>query len=227
MPPLTLDELLRTEDPAWPALRQWLADATNPASIWTTPRRQGEAALLALQVSAQSTLGAMALYTAGVSVDGGWMRLLGAGGGPLLDGLVAWNGLDGGPRAMSGGLVVAHDVLGGFFVVNGGAFGGQPGMVFYRAPRTWVDLGVGYTDFVRWVLGADLDRFYNRLRWPGWREDTRALQPDQGFAFEPDLLEVPDLTGEHAIEARGRRPARSRELWSRVALASRPGVGEA
>lgn len=212
----TLDELLRTDDPAWPALRQWLADAKNPASLWTTPRARGEAALTALQVSAQTTLGAMALYTAGVAVDGGWVRLLGAGGEPLGEGLREWNGLAGGSPALPGALIVAHDVIGGFFVVNGGAFPGESGRVLYRAPRAWVELGVGYTGFLRWLLDADLDRFYARLRWEGWRADLRALRPDQGWAFEPDLREQPTLTGEGAIELRRREILPIRTLWRMV-----------
>ena len=35
---------------------------------------------------------------------------------------------------MPGYLLVADDVLGGFFAVNGGTFGGKAGNVFYYAP---------------------------------------------------------------------------------------------
>jgi len=196
----TLQELLETEDPAWPQLRRWLADAPNGANLWTTPRERGEATLYRLQAPASTTLGAMALYTAGVSVDGGWLRLLGAGGPPLGAGLREWNGLAGKPPALPGGLVVAHDAIGGFYVVNAGALQGEPGRVFYRAPRTWVALGVGYTDFVRWCLEADLDRFYLRLRWEGWREEVRALAPDAALIGEGDA----------------RRPVPVRALWRLV-----------
>ncbi len=216
----TLDALLRTDDPAWPHLRQWLADAPNPASIWTTPRERGEATLYRLQVSATTTLGAMALYTAGVSVDGGWIRLLGAGGAPLGPGLREWNGLSGKPAALPGALIVAHDVVGGFFVVNAGAFEGEEGRVLYRAARAWVDLGVGYTELVRWMLEADLDRFYQGLRWPGWREDLRELPPSHGYVFDPDLRAQPALGGPGAVERRRRIPAPATALWRLVVPAS-------
>lgn len=209
----TLDELLRVEDPAWPQLRQWLAEARNPASILTTPRERGEATLYRLQVSAATTLGAMALYTAGVVVDHGWIRLLGAGGPPLGDGLREWNGLSGRPAALPGALIVAHDVLGGFFVVNAGALPGEQGRVLYRSARAWVELGLGYTGFVRWTLSADLDRFYTLARWSGWRDDVRALQPHQGFTFDPDLREEPLVSGSEPIEERERTAVPMSALW--------------
>ncbi len=44
-------------------------------------------------------------------------------------------------------LLVADDVLGGFFAVNGGAFRGKAGSVFYYAPDSgkWEDTQLGYS----------------------------------------------------------------------------------
>ena len=43
---------------------------------------------------------------------------------------------------MSSNLLAANDVLDGFFAINGGAFGGKAGNVFY------------------WVLCDDISKFY-------------------------------------------------------------------
>lgn len=219
-----LEELLRVEDPAWPAVRGWLAEAGNPTALWTTARPRGEATLLALEVSAQTTLGAMALYTAGVGVDSGWLRLLGSGGPPLGEGLAEWNGLQGGARALPGAMIVALDVLGGFFAVNAGVFGDAPGTVFFRSPRTgrWAHLGLGYTHFLRWALNADLGEFYKDLRWKGWEAEVKALGPDQGIAVYPYLWDQPTLAGKGGLAHRRREVVPMRVLWDLVTDAARP-----
>jgi hypothetical protein len=69
--------------------------------------------------------------------------------------MLTWNGLDDGPSTPSVGqaLIVGHDVLGGFFGLNGGAWGGQMGSVFYFAPDTltWQDLNMSYSSWFQWL----------------------------------------------------------------------------
>lgn len=216
MRPLTLAELTRTDDPAWPAVRQWLADAPRPCVVLPVERPRGEATLVALQAPLQTTLGAVARYTGGILVDHGWLRLLGAGGDRLVEGLREWNGLDGlGERAMPGAMVVAHDALGGFYVVNGGALGEPAGTVHYRSPRApgWMDLGLGYTRFVGLALAGELDPLYVGLRWRGWEEVVRDTPSDHGVAFGPALWQEPD-TGRVPLECRRRVHAPLRLLWA-------------
>ena len=49
-------------------------------------------------------------------------------------------------RRMPSYLLVADDVLGGFFAINGSAFAGEAGNVFYYAPGSgeWEDCEMGY-----------------------------------------------------------------------------------
>lgn len=51
---------------------------------------------------------------------------------------------------MPGYLLVADDILGGFFAINGGAFGGKACNVFYYAPDSgeWEDTQLSYPRFL-------------------------------------------------------------------------------
>ena len=44
-------------------------------------------------------------------------------------------------------LLVTDDILGGFFAINGGAFDGKAGNIFYYAPDSseWEDIQLGYS----------------------------------------------------------------------------------
>jgi hypothetical protein len=60
-------------------------------------------------------------------------------------------------------LLIADDVLGGLFALNGGGFGSENiGEVFHLAADAivWTALGVGHSDFVSWCLLGDLKTFY-------------------------------------------------------------------
>jgi hypothetical protein len=49
-----------------------------------------------------------------------------------------------------------------------------------------MDCELGHSAFVRWALNGPLDRFYEGLRWPGWRREAAALSPGQGiFSYPP------------------------------------------
>ena len=112
-------ELASVEDPAWPELAARFARTKN-ARIIPISRDAGLKVLNRLQVTARSMLGALALNCGGVILDYGWLRILGGGGEGL------WSLADAnqpeGPvpgRPSPGSLVVALDVLGGIFAING------------------------------------------------------------------------------------------------------------
>jgi hypothetical protein len=85
-------------------------------------RRLGESALYALQVSSRSPMGAIALETGGLLIDHGWIRVLGGGSAELPRTIHEWNDLKPGQaaRRVPGAILVADDVIGGLFAVNGG-----------------------------------------------------------------------------------------------------------
>lgn len=186
----TLPELLELNSPAWPLVQEWLAAATRPVEVLAREAELAEATLLKLQVTTRSTMGAVAYETGGILIDHGWVRVLGSGCRRMPGNLVSWNAFGGAPEeGLSGLLVVAHDALGGFFALDGGALGDGRGGAFYFAPDSlrWEDLGQAYSDLIRFLLLGDLADFYGEYRWPGWSESVGDISPDQGFSLYPPL----------------------------------------
>ncbi|MFJ6793712.1 DUF2625 domain-containing protein [Streptomyces sp. NPDC091268] len=195
-----LNELVDVEAPAWPELREIVG--AGPATIEVLPPDDGQAkaSLLQLQVTARSYLGAVILHCGGLLVDGGWLRVFGSpadGAHSRVPSLARVNRL---PEAFDpawradAGLVVAHDVLGGVFVLNGGAPAdhgrpGAPGEIIYFAPDSlrWEALGVGHSAWMAWLASGALAEFYADLRWPGWKAEVEALNGDQGLSIVPPL----------------------------------------
>lgn len=200
-------------------VEEWLRRARNHHEVIAVDRRRAEQALTALQVTTRSPMGAIVLETGGIWFDHGWLRFLGGGGPRFPFDLAQFNGLPGRPgeETLDGALVVAWDVAGGFFAINGGMFDGNKGDVYYFAPDTlqWDNLGVGYSGLLQWAVSCNLDEFYSDLRWPTWKSDIENLSGEQGLIFIPPL---------YTEEARLQtccyhRPVPLEELW-RSALES-------
>jgi hypothetical protein len=208
-----LEQLLDVNDPGWPVVEQMIARATNKVEILPVERADGERTLLAIQVTTRSPMGAIAYQTGGLLVDHGWIRILGGGHQRLPRTLATWNfpDSDAAQPRLPGGFLIADDVLGGFFALDGGAFGGNAHRVFYFAPDAlrWEDLGRGYTEFLDFVLAGDLAKFYAGQRWRGWQDLADALAGDRAFDFYPMLFARSD----GGIESRQRRDAPLDEIW--------------
>ena len=136
-------------------------------------------------------MGAIVYETGGLLIDHGWLRILGSGHSRLPRSLASWN--EGrtmfGDEQPPGYLLVADDVLGGFFAINGGALGEEMGSVFYFAPDTadWECLDYSYSDFIFWCLQGNIADFYEDLRWPGWEQEISTLGGDQAISVYPFL----------------------------------------
>lgn len=205
-----IEELRDVSDPAWPVIEEAIAEADEPVEVVPGDRVAGEETLLLLQVTARSFLGALALHTGGVLVDHGWLRILGGGQGPL--NLCTANGVDRPPEEPPGQILVAFDVLGGKFAINGGALPGSPGEVSYFAPDdlAWLPLEMKFSEFVLWSLTDRLAMFYEHLRWPAWEAEIASLALDQGLSLVP-----PPFTTEGSdLSKVSRRPIPIVELMS-------------
>ncbi len=211
----SLTELTTTDEPAWPWIQELIAAAPSAQLLPRDPARADEA-LLALQITVRSPLGALVHGSGGLLVDHGWLRLLGSGSANLPRSVPAWN------TNGSGLLLVADDVVGGFFAINGGALDGPPGDVFYLAPDTlrWESLGRGYSDFLAFALSPAIEKFYESFRYLGWQEDVEMLGGDEAFMFYPFLwAEGPE------IAQRVRQPGPIAEIYA-LALDMQRQLGE-
>lgn len=191
-----LKELTEAGDPAIALVREWAEAAENHCEI-LPPSTAREAVLLEVQVTTHSTMGAIAFETGGVLVEHGWLRFLGSGHPRLKRTLPDWN-----RERSSGFYLIADDAAGGFFAMNGGAFGDDTGNIYYWPPDRldWEGLRVGYTDFFHWSLTKKLGEFYADLRWPTWNDDLAGLSGDRCFGFYPFLW-----TNEGSVEKSDRR----------------------
>ncbi|WP_031013598.1 DUF2625 family protein [Streptomyces sp. NRRL F-5727] len=213
------NELINVDDPAWPILLQDLAGTDVPVEVLLGDPMAGRASLLQLQVSARSNLGGIVLNCGGLLVDGGWLRIFGSPSEAGLPGLAEVNAMPStfDPSWRPGaGLVVAHDVLGGVFALNGGnpresGRPGEPGEIVYFAPDAlrWEALGAGHSAWLSWVFSGGLQEFYEGLRWDGWRSEVSVLDGRQGLSFFPPLW---------SAEARQNLQAASRRAAPMAAL---------
>jgi hypothetical protein len=195
-----IDELVNVDQPAWPELQALFAASAVPLQVLPAERAEARRTLVQLQVTARSVLGALVLNSGGLIVDGGWIRVFGGGLTRDDDGLPGLARVNSFPAVFdaawhpAAGLIVGHDVLGGVFAVNGhdpaaAERPGAPGQMTYFAPDTlrWEPLEMGHSAWVSWLLSGRLEKFYEALRWPGWREETAALRLSQGIAVYPFL----------------------------------------
>jgi hypothetical protein len=206
-----LHQLIDRKDPAWPQVQQWIAEAAAPVEALPTRAAAGNAALHATQVTTRSPMGAIARHSAGLLIDHGWLRILGAGGHPRLQrSLPGWNA-----GRSSGYWLIADDAVGGFFAIDGGAFsgdaGGNPGDIWYLAPDTlrWEPCEMGYSQFLVWAMSGALADFYAPLRWDGWVDEVQPLTGDQVIHIYP----FPWAKGP-PLKNRNRRPVPIAEQWA-------------
>ncbi|MBL0887169.1 DUF2625 family protein [Myceligenerans indicum] len=194
------ENLTATQRPAWPELQRLMGGASVTVEILAPDGAISRRTLEQLQVTTGSFLGAVVVHTGGLLIDHGWLRVYGSPfreGPGRLPGLAAVNDFP--PESDAAwfpvsGLVVAHDVLGGVYVLNGHdpeAVGrpGNPGEMIYLAPDTlqWERLEAGYAAWLAWVLEGGLSEFTDGLRWDGWEAESRGLDGDRGLAFFPPL----------------------------------------
>lgn len=203
-----LSELIDEEESAWPLVQQWIAKASVDVEVLPlTDANAGNAALVATQVTTRSPMGAIAFNTAGIIIDSGWLRVLGAGQHPRFRrSLPSWN-----QDRSEGYYLVADDVLGGYFAINGRALGNDPGQVYYYSPDSlaWEPCGLSYSEFVVWALSGKLDEFYETFRWQDWETEISQLTCDQVLSVYPFLwAEGPSIAN------RDRKPVDASEYYS-------------
>ncbi len=192
-PPMRpLAELLATNEPAWPMVQEWIRSAKRPVDVLPPRSPDREEALFDSQVTIRSPMGAIVYESGGLFIDDGWLRVLGSGHPRFPRTLPDWNrgrstSADG--RSL-GFWLIADDVVGGFFALDGGALGPGKGHVYYFAPDSlrWEPMNeMGYGQFLVWAFQGDLQRYYESMRWPGWETEVAAISGDKALSIYPFL----------------------------------------
>ncbi|WP_418696755.1 DUF2625 domain-containing protein [Bacteroides sp.] len=187
----TLEELIDIEDSGWNLIREWMRTAKNQYLLLPKDQERANKELLNAQVTTHSTMGAIIYETGGILFDYGWIRVLGSGNSKLNRGLMEWNK---GKSFKKYGeqpsfLLIADDVIGGYFAINAGKLGTDIGKVYYLAPDTmeWENLEIGYSDFIYWLFNGNIQQFYENFKWKTWKEDLEQVDGNQTFFIFPFL----------------------------------------
>jgi hypothetical protein len=202
----SLDDLITTDDPAWPAILGYVDAAPYPVELLPADPEQARSCLHKVQVTTRSWLGAVVLNTGGILIDHGWLRVLGSGNTERsLADIATAN------PAEPAETLVAVDVLGGQFIWGRSA-AERPPTIHYFGPDTldWQDLEVGYQGWLYSALTGSLDQFYETLRWPGWEAEVAACPLNQGINTYPPPFTV---EGKDLATA-SRKPVSMTELTS-------------
>jgi hypothetical protein len=186
----SIDELTN-DTSAWPLLLKSIAEAKNKVEILPVIKGQDKDAIYHTQVTTHSYMGAVVYFTGGILIDGGWIRILGSGSAKMKRNLPDWNK---GKSFKEFGeqppfLLIADDAIGGFFAINGGAFGNDMGQIYYLAPDRlkWEAQHITYSEFLNFCFVGDMNQYYDGLRWKSWENDLKKLNADQSFNFYPFL----------------------------------------
>jgi hypothetical protein len=222
-----ITELVDVANPSWPLLIGDLASSFTGCVVLPPDPDRCRATLLQLQVTARSPLGAITLNTGGILVHDGWLRVYGgSGGGPA--GLPSMAEVNGFPDPVepgwspSAGLIVAHDVLGGVFALNGMApeqhgRPGVPGGVVYFSPLTltWQEMEMGHGQWLTWLLDGGAAGHYHDVLWPTWRTEVAELGLRDGITVYPFLW---SQEAQQDMAATTRKPAPLDQILSMHAV---------
>lgn len=174
-------------------LNKWICSATNDVKVTLPNEEQAKLILKNFKLTTNSILGTIVNYTGGIFIKSGIIRILGSGSKNFKRDLYTWNM---NTKKIDKALIVADDIFGGIFAINGGKFNGDLGTVYYFAPDTleWEDLNLRYSEFIYWTFSGDVKKFYEEFLWNNWEEEFSNIDDDKGISIYPFLwADGPDI----------------------------------
>ncbi|RAV14853.1 DUF2625 family protein [Paenibacillus contaminans] len=206
-----IEELVYEGESALTTVENWIFESknSNQAIILPSEIEMSIKVITDLQVTTKSILGAIAYSTGGILFQNGWLRILGSGHDKLPRTITSWSE----QCDMKHALLVADDVVGGFFALNCGFLDEGVGEIFYFAPDIldWEPLEMGYSDFVHWACTGDLHTFYETFRWNGWETYVADINGNQGISIYPPLWTKE--SNQQGIENCSKKTVPLEELW--------------
>ena len=187
-----LCQLVIKESDTWSIIGGQIKEAKNPMLILPKNAESADSTLYQGQVTTNSPMGAIIYETGGILIDSGWIRILGSGSKNLNRTLMNWNKGKSFTNLgeQSSFVLIADDVLGGFYAINGGGIDTiGMGKVFYFSPDNakWSNLQLSYSAFLNFCFQANLNEYYKNLRWFSWKKDVAKINGDSGLAIFPFL----------------------------------------
>ena len=157
-----------------------------------------------LNISSESLLWEIITNTWGILVDCGWLRIIGSWN------IISRNILDWNNDKTKGMLLVADDIIWGFFALNLWYFDGEIWNIFYFAPELleWEDLEMKYANFINWAIMWDTNKFYESFRWDWWESETKEININMGLSIYPFLW-----TENIDINNRSKKTISIEEIW--------------
>ncbi len=206
----TLEELICLDDPGWPEVQEWLAEAKNQVEVLPPNLAARSEALLETQVTTRSIMGTIVYETGGLLIDHGWLRILGSGHEKLRRTMPQWTLEATGLRLLeSPEILIGDDVMGGFYAMCADEEGLR-NHVSYLAPDTlaWENMDLTYSEFIySFCLHGDLEEYYSTLRWPGWQAVVAEMHGDQCLSVVPPLGFKSVVRSERVtLEKRAKKP---------------------
>jgi hypothetical protein len=188
---LPVNDLIKNDDSAWNSIKLLIDSAMNKVIVLPSDIQQARNAIYTLQMPAKTPIGTIVFKTGGLLINNGWIRILGSGSNELNRTLAAWNKGKTVQEIASehSFLLIADDVIGGFFAINGGALGKDINKVYYLSPDNlvWEPLKMNYVDFLLFCFNGDLDYFYKDLMWGTFKKDISKVNGNNVFNFMPPL----------------------------------------
>ena len=187
-----LKDLLVQNNSGWKTVKEWIKNASNKVEILKFDSISAKKCLKNIQVTNNSPMGGIIYNSGGLLIDNGWIRILGSGNNDKLNrSMDDWN-INKSVIEYGYGMpfvLIADDVIGGFFALNGGYFGNDWGKIYYFSPDTliWEPLGISYSGFINWCFNGDLKLFYKDKRWRKWKEEINELNGNEVINFYPYL----------------------------------------
>jgi hypothetical protein len=210
-----LSELINNAEPGWAKVQDLIKSGTNYVEVLPKDSIRADSALYQTQVTTRSPMGAIIYETGGILVDHGWIRILGSGCTRMDRSIMEWNkgkSFNNTGDQMSF-LLIADDVLGGFFAINaGGLDSAEMGKVFYFSPDNlkWEATHKTYSEFLCFCFSGDLNLYYEGYRWTDWKSEIKNLDGNKGMHIFPYLW---SKEGQADINKNSRKPVPIQELW--------------
>jgi hypothetical protein len=187
-----LPELIVANSTAWDKVKEMKSNARNTVEILPKVKSQADSALYESQFSTSSFIGSVIYETGGILVDHGWIRILGSGSAQLNRSLPEWNRGKAtiSKKQISSFLLVADDVMGGFFGLKLNEIDNPDScIVYYFGPNSlkWKPIGLNYRTFLSYCFSGNIKRFYDDFRWTGWEEEIKQIDGNHVISCFPLL----------------------------------------